>query len=802
MATATWIDSIGDWFNSSDWSTGFVPGPGDDAVIPSGEPRVTASTTVGSLSLTTNSSHLSLQGGLLGGNTPVTLNVLGPAPSTLIGDIYIGIGVLQFGSGYITAIGAGAVLDLNGNASGNARIAVNGQEGNSALIHLANNAGAFHISIIDGIATDVDFSNTGFISIEQGVLALGGVLNNSATFNIGGGFATVSATNLNNIGTLTLATEAIPGSGNARLSISGNASNAGTLNIDGTRGPSGSTLSVGGVLSNSGTLTLGNSFSANDLVTTVSAAGFVNSGATTMVNTFSDHRLTFTVNGSASNTGTLGIGPHAILSVSSANAFSQTAGNTTVNGGALSTGQVNIAGGSLVFETALTNTAQTGSIMLSGGSLVEFAAAADSAEQVGFSGAGTIQLDVGALFAGTIFHFTSLGEAVDIRDLSDTNNDAHTSFDIATNRLTVFGDNGSMTFQLDAENYSGVSWSARQDAAGATLVTASSPPSPQYVFFAPGQPINVATTTDPNNPPPPVLGDFNLEVVVNATGTGSYATAPGYQGLAIRSTDGHTLTLLHGDYGVVDNGAGNLILLGDGSESVGGGIGDTIQGGSGPNQFLDGHLGHQSITGGTAGNETIWGAATDTVRGGSGGNETIAGMPGETIFGSSGANLFINATAGNQSVLGGERRQRLDLDRRRRHDPRRQQQRDHRRRRRRHDDRRHWRRRVPRCVAGSPIRPRRQRRQRDDLGCTDRLGARRQRRRRDDCRRAGRDNLRQQRRQRLYQRDRRQPIGARRLCRQRLDLDRRRRHDPWRCQQQRDGRRRRRRDDDRRHQQQ
>src|SRR5437868_1621592 len=168
-----------------------------------------------------------------------------------------------------------------------------------------------------------------------------------------------------------------------------------------------------------------------------------------------------------------------------------------------------------------------------------------------------------------------------------------------------------------------------------------------------GQPINVATTTDPNNPPPPVSGDFNLELVLNATGTGSYMTAPGYQGLAIRSADGHTLTMLHGDYGVVDNGAGNLILLGDGSESIGGAIGDTIQGGSGPNQFLDGHLGHQSITGGTAGNETIWGAATDTVRGGSGGNETIAGVPGETTFGSSGANVFINATGGNQSVRGG-----------------------------------------------------------------------------------------------------------------------------------------------------
>src|SRR5205814_5777451 len=210
-----------------------------------------------------------------------------------------------------------------------------------------------------------------------------------------------------------------------------------------------------------------------------------------------------------------------------------------------------------------------------------------------------------------------------------------------------------MTFQLDAENYSGVSWSAQQDAAGATLVTASSPPSPQYVFFAPGQTMNVGATTDPNNPPPPAPGDFNLELVINATGTGSYITAPGYQGLAIRSTDGHTLTMLHGDYGAVDNGAGNTIFLGDGSESIGGAIGDTIQGGSGPNQFLDGHLGHQSIIGGTAGNETIWGAATDTVRGGTGGNETIAGVAGETIFGSNGANVFINATGGNQSVLGG-----------------------------------------------------------------------------------------------------------------------------------------------------
>jgi hypothetical protein len=192
-------------------------------------------------------------------------------------------------------------------------------------------------------------------------------------------------------------------------------------------------------------------------------------------------------------------------------------------------------------------------------------------------------------------------------------------------------------------------------------VTSNPPPSPppppppgsQDVFFAPGQPINVVTSTTGTNLPMPVSGQFNLELIINATGTGSSVTAPGYQGVAIISTDSHTLTLLHGNYGVVDTGGHQTIIAGDGSESIGGAAFDTILGGNGANQFLDGHAGNQSITGGSAGNETIWGAATDTVRGGSGGNETIGGVSGETIVGSSGANLFINATGGGQSIVGG-----------------------------------------------------------------------------------------------------------------------------------------------------
>jgi len=56
--------------------------------------------------------------------------------------------------------------------------------------------------------------------------------------------------------------------------------------------------------------------------------------------------------------------------------------------------------------------------------------------------------------------------------------------------------------------------------------------------------------------------------------------------------------------------------------------------------------------GGSGGNETIWGAVTDTVRGGSGGNETIGGVAFETILGGA-ANTFFDATAGSESIVAG-----------------------------------------------------------------------------------------------------------------------------------------------------
>ena len=176
-------------------------------------------------------------------------------------------------------------------------------------------------------------------------------------------------------------------------------------------------------------------------------------------------------------------------------------------------------------------------------------------------------------------------------------------------------------------------------------------PGSHYNVFVSNQVVNFGMTTDPNNVPAPVAGNFNLEVITNASGTGSFSTASGYQGLAIISTNGSVFTAAHGSYGVQDTGGNDSIFAGDGNVSILGAAGDTITGGSSGNQFLDADLGNQLVFGGTGGNETIWGGAGDTIIGGAG-NVTIGGTSGDTITGGTG-NYFIDAHVSNESIVGG-----------------------------------------------------------------------------------------------------------------------------------------------------
>ena len=82
----------------------------------------------------------------------------------------------------------------------------------------------------------------------------------------------------------------------------------------------------------------------------------------------------------------------------------------------------------------------------------------------------------------------------------------------------------------------------------------ASVPGSHYNVFAGNQTVNFGVTSDPNNVPAPVSGDFNLEVITNASGTGIFSTASGYQGLAVLSTNGSVFTAEHSNYGVVDTG--------------------------------------------------------------------------------------------------------------------------------------------------------------------------------------------------------------------------------------------------------
>src|SRR5205814_7917319 len=79
--------------------------------------------------------------------------------------------------------------------------------------------------------------------------------------------------------------------------------------------------------------------------------------------------------------------------------------------------------------------------------------------------------------------------------------------------------------------------------------------------------------------------------------------------------------------------AGDTIHGGGNNATVGGIAGVTMVGGTGGNQFFDASQGHQSVLSGSGGNETIWGALTDTITGGSAGNETIGGVAGESVTG-------------------------------------------------------------------------------------------------------------------------------------------------------------------------
>jgi Ca2+-binding RTX toxin-like protein len=180
----------------------------------------------------------------------------------------------------------------------------------------------------------------------------------------------------------------------------------------------------------------------------------------------------------------------------------------------------------------------------------------------------------------------------------------------------------------------------------------ASVPGGQYTFFAAGQPVNVVTTSDGTNLPPPILGDFNLELITSPTDP--RGMPHGYQGVALESADGRTLDLLRGDYGVrIVDGGPHTIIAGTGNDSIQGGSGpDTIFGGSG-HDLISGGSGPDVIYAGTGGDTINAGSGPTTIYGGHGDPHGFDhGHSGDLITGGSGPDVMYGGS-GNDTIQGG-----------------------------------------------------------------------------------------------------------------------------------------------------
>src|SRR5580658_9047866 len=113
-ATVTWVAGNGDWSVSANWSTGALPGAGDDAVIPAGTAiTVTHSTGADTISSLTSQQAFVLSGGSLTVSNTVQVN----KTFTLSGGTLVGADVLQGTNGAGVTVSSGTMNGVTLNCS-------------------------------------------------------------------------------------------------------------------------------------------------------------------------------------------------------------------------------------------------------------------------------------------------------------------------------------------------------------------------------------------------------------------------------------------------------------------------------------------------------------------------------------------------------------------------------------------------------------------------------------------------------------------------------------------------------------
>jgi hypothetical protein len=337
-----------------------------------------------------------------------TLDITAAAPSTATGSIQIGgDGLLEFASGGITAIGAGASFELDGSQ---ARVSTGADTtANSALTELSSNAGAFDL---EGFSSRYGW----------------------------GAVSLTTTTGFNNSGNLSVDVKEDPW---------GN-------------GDGGSTLTLGGALSNTGAVNIGNA----ELWTTtmVTAKGLSNTGTIALAGA-SSASAQMTIAGQATNSGTVTIGAGSTLAVNGAgDAYTQHGGTTTVAGTLAARAKAD--GGLIDFKSALTSGDGTGPLSVGARGKLEFDAAVDSTHNVDFTTTkGTVALGDAGAFSGTVEGFAG-ADAIDLLGSAVIG----LAYNATTDILTASGSGGTIATLHFSGSYTTSSFAFASDGHGGTNI--------------------------------------------------------------------------------------------------------------------------------------------------------------------------------------------------------------------------------------------------------------------------------------------------------------------------------------------
>jgi len=305
MARAVWIGSTGpqgnDWNLGSNWSTGVVPQPGDDVVIPSGTPLANLN------GVTANIGSVTVDNG---GSADLTGQL------TVTGDLTDngGVGVdnsflVEFGGstlaigGMLTVTNSGAGFTVGNRAQTSATKVIASSVPNTGAINIAGNANGGALAELD-VASVAGFGGvagvlTGNINLGIGVGGAGGPGDALLDFVGGGLISTIEdgSVQLNGAlafiasGNATSSNSALAGpltiAATGALGLQGGASvttqaltDAGSISVDTAfLGIGGSTLTVTGLFTVTGNLGIGRDAMTVASATVTAGGGLANSGS-------------------------------------------------------------------------------------------------------------------------------------------------------------------------------------------------------------------------------------------------------------------------------------------------------------------------------------------------------------------------------------------------------------------------------------------------------------------------------------------------------------------------------------------